>query len=209
MKDVIIVGAGHLGVDVFCLLDKINSISPKWNVKGFINDVPVDLSRYRLPIDIVGTIEGYQPTQNEVLVMAIGSPNGKESVARKLISRGAVFEKVIDPSVIVSSTAQIGTGSIVFGGSMVAPCAKVGKFTCIGNSSIIGMDSVLGDYSNTAAWVNIYQGVKVGNKCQLWSSSVILNTVGDDAVVGAGSVVISKVRPGTKVFGNPAKRMDF
>ena len=34
-------------------------------------------------------------------------------------------------------------------------------------------------------------------------------TVGDDAYICAGSIVFSKVKAGTKVFGNPAKRMDF
>ena len=33
--------------------------------------------------------------------------------------------------------------------------------------------------------------------------------IGDGATVGIGSVVISNVKAGTKVFGNPAKRMKF
>ena len=33
--------------------------------------------------------------------------------------------------------------------------------------------------------------------------------IGDGVTVGIGSVVISNVKAGTKVFGNPAKRMDF
>ena len=90
-----------------------------------------------------------------------------------------------------------------------APCAKIGNFTCIGNSSIVGMDAFVGDYSNMAAFVNVYQNVKVGRGCQIWSHSIILNSVGENAVVGAGSVVVSKVKPGTKVLGNPAKKIDF
>ena len=33
--------------------------------------------------------------------------------------------------------------------------------------------------------------------------------VGDDAFIGIGSVVINNVKAGTKVFGNPAKRIDM
>jgi len=33
--------------------------------------------------------------------------------------------------------------------------------------------------------------------------------VGDDAFVCAGSVVFTKVKPGIKVMGNPAKKMEF
>ncbi len=208
MKDIIIVGAGHLGIDVYGLLCSINDFSNKWNIKGFINDVPLDITRFRLPIGIIGSIENWQPSSNEVFAMAIGSPLGKKQVAEKLKARGAMFETLISPNASVARTAVIGEGAVVFAGSQIAPCATIGKFACIGNS-IIGMDATIGDYSNTAAWVNVYQDVIVGKRCQLWSHSVILNKVGDDAIVGAGSVVISKVRSGTKVFGNPAKKLDF
>lgn len=208
MKDIIIVGAGHLGIDVYGLLCSINNSSRKWNIKGFISDIPLDITRFSLPVGIIGSIVNWQPSSNEVFAMAIGSPLGKEQVAEKLKARGAMFETLISPNASVARTALIGEGVVVFAGSQIAPCATIGKFACIGNS-IIGMDATIGDYSNTAALVNVYQDVSVGKRCQLWSHSVILNKVGDDAVVGAGSVVISKVRSGTKVFGNPAKRLEF
>ena len=208
MKDIVIVGAGHLGIDIYWLICAINKSALRWNIKGFINDIPVDMERYRLPVGIIGSIEDWQPAANEVFAMAIGSPAGKECVAEKLKARGAMFETLVSPQAIVSETAEVGEGVAIFSGSKIAPCAKIGNFVCIGDS-IIGMDAVIGDYSNTAAWVNVYQNIKVGMRCQLWSHSIILNSVGDDAIVGAGSVVISEVRSGTKVFGNPAKKVDF
>jgi acetyltransferase-like isoleucine patch superfamily enzyme len=33
--------------------------------------------------------------------------------------------------------------------------------------------------------------------------------IGDGAYIGIGSVVISNIKAGTRVFGNPAKKMDF
>lgn len=209
MKDIIIVGAGHLGIDVYYLLEGINKAGGDWNIKGFINDIPLDLSRFQLPVGIIGRIDNWQPSPNEHFAMAIGSPGGKRKVAESLIFRGAQFETLISPSARVNPTATIGLGSIVFFDAVIAPCAKIGKFTCIGNSSIVGMDAFVGDYSNMAAFVNVYQNVKVGRGCQIWSHSIILNSVGENAVVGAGSVVVSKVKPGTKVLGNPAKKIDF
>lgn len=209
MKNVIIVGAGHLGLDVYYLIDEINRKERIWNVKGFINDIPVDLSRYRLPIGVIGTIDDWQPSADEVFVMAIGSPIGRERVATKLIARGAVFPAFVSPTARVYETATIGEGSVIFRDCTIGPCATLGKFSCIGHCTTVGFDAHVGDYSNTALRVNIYQDVKIGRRCQIWSHVVVLNTVGDDAVVGAGSVVIAKVKPGTRVLGNPAKRMEF
>ena len=69
--------------------------------------------------------------------------------------------------------------------------------------------SSIGDYSNTASYANIYQNVTVGSHVQIWSHAVILKDVEDYAVVGAGSVVVKKVKSGTKVFGCPARKVDF
>jgi serine acetyltransferase len=33
--------------------------------------------------------------------------------------------------------------------------------------------------------------------------------IGDGATIGIGSVVISNVKPGVTVFGNPAKKIDI
>lgn len=208
MKDLIIVGAGHLGIDVFSLVANLNIARQRWNIKGFINDIPVDLSKFRLPIGIIGTIEDWVPSPNEVFALAIGNPKGKETVAKKLKARGAVFPTLVNLQARVADTAELGEGVIVFNGSQIAPCAKIGDFSVIGHS-IVGMCSEIGAFSNTAAWVNVYQDVTIGKRCQLWSHSVILNSIGDDVVVGAGSVVVNKVKSGTTVFGNPAKRMDW
>ena len=208
MKDLIIVGAGHLAIDVYDLAYAINKVSPKWNIKGFINDVEVDLTRFKLPVGIIGPIEGWVPSGNEVFALAIGSPSGKERVAKKLKMRGASFETLVSPSAGVSGTAEIGEGVIISAGALIAPCARIGNFALIGHSSIIGFDAQIGDYSNTAAWVNVYQDVVVGRRCQIWSQSVILKAVGDDAVVGACSCVTRKVKSGATVFGVPAVRID-
>ena len=205
MKDIIIVGAGHLGLDVHSLICEINDLKPIWNILGFINDIQMDLSRFKLPIGIIGTIDGWKPSPNEFFAMAIGSPLGREKVANKLTARGAIFPTLISPRAKVYDSATIGEGSIIFGDSTIGPCATLGKFTCIGHSTSVGTDSVIGDYSNTALRVNVYQNVKIGRRCQIWSHSVVLNKIGDDAMVGAGSVVIAPVRVANKVLGNPAR----
>lgn len=210
MKDLIIVGAGHLGLDIYDLACAINihNALHQWRIKGFLNDIPVDLSRFQLPMGILGTIEDWVPSENEVFALAIGSPAGKERVADKLKRRGASFETLISPTAGVNRTAVVEEGSIVFGGALIAACARIGKFCSIGHSSIIGYDAQIGDYSNTAAFVNVYQDAIIGRRCQIWSQAVVLKSVGDDAVVGACSCVARKVKSGATVFGVPAVRID-
>ena len=208
MKDIIIVGAGHLGMDVYYTIKSINKIQPKWRIKGFINDIPVNLEEYKIPEKIIGTIKDYNPSPDERFVVAIGSPSGRENVVTLLKSKGAIFETIISPLARVNETAIVGEGAVILSSSKIAPLVEVGSFAVVGDSTIAFRAS-LGDYSNTASYANIYQELHVGKRVQIWSHAMILNDVEDDAIVGAGSVVVKKVKAGTKVFGNPAKRVDL
>ena len=84
MKDIIIVGAGSFGREMYYLIKSINAVSPRWNIKGFINDIPVDLKSKKITVPIIGTIKDWYPSENEVFAMGIASPHGKEKVAMLL-----------------------------------------------------------------------------------------------------------------------------
>ena len=209
MKDIVIVGAGHLGLDVYSLIKEINKVKPTWNIRGFINDIAIDIKNdYRIDSSIIGTIKEYEPTHDVSLAMAIGSCEGREKVADMLIKKGGVFETLISPSAKVNETATIGEGSLILSTSKIGHCVKLGRFVVIGDTTI-SYRSEVGDFSNTASYVNIYKELKVGHHSQIWSSSVILSNVGNYATVCAGSIVVKKVKDHTKVLGNPAKKIDI
>ena len=75
---------------------------------------------------------------------------------------------------------------------------------------MIGQDSIIDDYSTTTGYTNI-ASAHIGKRVFVGSHAVILNgkKVGDDAFVCAGSIVFSNIKAGTKVFGNPAKKIDL
>ena len=208
MKDIIIVGAGHLGIDVHTLINAINAVKMTWKIKGFLNDYCVDLKKYHIQEKVIGTIKEWVPTEDEHFVVAIGSPSGRKMVVNILKEKGARFETLISPHSFVHETVEIGEGCLIFSTSKLAPCVKIGNFVTIGDSTL-GQNVTIGDYSNTASYVNIYQDISVGERVQIWSHAIVLNNIEDDAVVGAGSVVLNKVKKGMHVFGSPAKRIDF
>jgi maltose O-acetyltransferase len=60
------------------------------------------------------------------------------------------------------------------------------------------------DSENINDW--IMRKTKVGNNVRIGSNSTILPvTIGDNVIIGAGSVVTKDIPSNTTVYGNPAK----
>ena len=208
VRNLVIVGAGHLALDVYGLINNINRGGKTWNVTGFLSDVEVDLAKEGIEEPILGPIHGWDPRADEEYVLAIGNVLAKEKIAEEMKAKGAKFATLISRTASVNVTASIGEGSMITGNSQIGRKVSIGRFCIIGDSTMAPHSSI-GDYSNTASYANIYQDISVGSHVQIWSHAVILKDVEDYAVVGAGSVVVKKVKSGTKVFGCPAKKIAF
>jgi len=203
MKDLIIVCAGGFGREVYYMAKSIG----KWNIKGFIDDNLHALDGVNIALPIIGTIKDWAPSDNEVFALGVSNPKTKEVIVGIMKAKGAKFETLIAPHSRVIETSTIGEGSIISGS--IGDCVKVGNFVNV-MGSMIGQDSEIGDFSTTTGYTNI-ASAKLGKRVFVGSHAVVLNgkKVGDDAFICAGSICFSNVKAGTKVFGNPAKKMDF
>lgn len=208
MKDIIIVGAGGFGREVLQWLTDINKKNATWNIKGFIDDNIHALENYTYPEKVLGTIEGWSPSENEVFACAISDPDIKERVVTLLKSRGAEFASVIHPDSSIGEYNELGEGVVIYPDARITVNVKIGNFVTFLHS-FAGHDVTIGDYSTIYGCSSLNGFVKVGNNVLISSHVDVIpeRKIGDHAFVGAGSVVIDNVKANTKVFGNPAKKM--
>lgn len=84
-----------------------------------------------------------------------------------------------------------------------------GREITIGDNSLISWDCCImdRDYHKLMSETEVFKPVHIGNNVWIGSRALILKgiTIGDGAVVAAGSVVTRDVAPRTIVAGNPAK----
>lgn len=203
MKDLIIVCAGGFGREVYYLAKSLG----KWNIKGFIDDNVHALDGVNIALPIIGTIKDWVPSENEVFALGVSSPKTKEAIVNIMKAKGAMFETLIALHSRIIETTTIGEGCIISGS--VGDCVKIGNYVNI-MGSMIGQDSVIEDFTTTTGYTNI-ASAHLGKRVFVGSHAVVLHgkKVGDDAFICAGSIVFNNVKAGTKVIGNPAKRMDF
>ena len=207
MKELIIVGAGGFGREVYYIAKEINRQEQKWIIKGFVDDDEHALDGINIEAPLLGSIQNWKVSENETFVLGMSSPKTKEIVVNLMKGKGASFETLISPMAHVIETATIGEGCIINGS--IGDCVKIGNYVNV-MGSMIGQDSTIDDFSTTTGYTNI-ASAHIGKRVFVGSHAVVLNgkKVGNDAFVCAGSIVFSNVKAGTKVFGNPAKRMVF
>ena len=207
MKDIIIVCAGGFGREAVDVIRDINKVEKQWNILGFLDDNPKALEGVRCKYNIIGSISDWQPKDSEWFALGIASPKIKERLSTMLKERGAKFATLIHPAAIISEEATIGEGCVIGGRSSIGDCAEIGNFVNIAGS-MIGQGSTIGDFSTTTGFTNIVSA-HLGKRVFVGSHAVVLNRikVGDDAIVGTGSIVFRNVKAGTKVLGYPAKKM--
>jgi len=210
MQELIIVGAGGFGRELLQWVKDINKVKQKWIIRGFIDDNLKALDNYECDYNIIGRIEDWQPRSSEVYACAIANPSIKEKVVNSLKLKNAMFTNIIHPTAIIGDFSKIGEGFVSYPNSCINVNVKIGDFVTLLSSSI-GHDAIIGDYSTISSYCDITGGVKIGKRVFLGSHVTIVpkRNVGDDAYIGAGSVVISHIKENIKVMGNPAKKFEL
>ncbi len=210
MKELIIVGANGFGREVLQWAKDTIAVKGNWVIKGFIDDNLMALNGYACDKKILGTIASWQPSENEVFTCAIAMPAVKEKIVRLLQSKGANFINLVHPTAIIGDYCEIGEGLLVTPRAKISPNVKIGNFVTILGSGA-GHDASIGDFSTISGNCSVNGHVVLGKRVFVGSNVCIAPSkkIGDDVFIGMGSIVVSNIKAGYKVMGNPAKKIDF
>jgi sugar O-acyltransferase (sialic acid O-acetyltransferase NeuD family) len=206
IKNLIIIGAGQFGREVFTWALQTISAGFPYRIKGFLDDKGNALDGYDYPVKILGSVENYKIEENDVFVGAIGDPKTKVKCYSLISQRGGRFINVIHPLANIGNNVQLGTGVVMAPFSSVTCDAYIGHHVTIGAFSNAGHDTTIGDWCQISSHCGINGGAILGQGVFLGSHACVIPRVkvGAWAFVGAGSVVVREVPPAVRVFGNPA-----
>jgi sugar O-acyltransferase (sialic acid O-acetyltransferase NeuD family) len=114
---------------------------------------------------------------------------------------------VIHPSAVVSPSARIGPGTVVLARAVVNAGAFIGADSIVNTGAIIEHDCMVGDHSHISPGAILGGGACIGAFAHVGLGARVLPHIhiGDDTVVGAGSVVIRDVAARLVVAGVPSR----
>lgn len=211
MKNLVIIGAGGCGREVLQWAKDINKVENRWNIKGFLDDDINALDGKECNIMVLSKIDDYVIEQEDEFICCIGNSNIRKMVVEKLKARNAVFTVLIHPNAVIADNCTLGEGVIIYPYALISDNAIIGDGCIINMHSSVAHDSVLGEYCTISAHCDITGMCKLGNRVFMGSASHVIpgSKIGDDVYICAGSTVMTRVRNGMKVLGNPAKIVKF
>jgi UDP-perosamine 4-acetyltransferase len=120
---------------------------------------------------------------------------------------GFEIVSLIHPTAVVSASAVLGGGVVLFAGVIINPEVRIGNNVIIATGSTIDHETVIEDNVLVSAGVTVGAGNTIKESALLALGAKIISrvTIGRNALVAAGAVVISDVPDNARVFGVPAR----
>lgn len=214
MNDIAIYGAGGFGREVACMLNKINSNIPTWNIVGFFDDGKIKGERISHLGSVIGGLRELNEWDRPISVaLCFGNPNTVKLIREKLTNPYIIFPNLIDPdfSIADKDTFSIGVGNIIKAHCSVTVDVSIGNFNMLNGYVSIGHDVKIGDYNTLMPGTRISGEVKIGNKNLLGADCFVKQQIkiGDNVTISPLSALLTKPKNGGTYIGNPAKIFKF
>ncbi len=202
MQNYVLIGTGGHATSI---LDLITSNGNK--VQYFVG-FNSDVKNFKgIPVIDVSIIDNLSKDLN--FVFGVGNFDIRNKVLEEIKGSNPSlhFPPLIHSTAFVSSSADIGLGTVVFANAYVGPNTKIGNFCVLNTATSIDHDCSIGDQNFLAPGTIIAGRVTTGEKCFFGMGSLVSNNVsiGQSSVVAANSFVNEKILSNSFVTGTPAK----
>lgn len=206
MLDVIIVGAGGFGREVYQWA-KDSLPAAQYRIKGFLSHRPEELNGFGLDEKILGDDISYAVQENDRFVLAIGDIESKKRIAERMKARDIKFITLIHPTAIVANSAYIGEGVILCPFVLVSAHVVLGDFVMMNFYSSCGHDAKVGRYGIFSPYASVNGFVMMEDEVFLGTHATVTGyrKVGQGARISANSVAMDDVPARAFVFGVPGK----
>lgn len=211
LKSLIIIGAGDFGREIYSWAKQSKDNESLWKIKGFIDDNRNVLDGFKYDVGIISGIGEYEPKPDDLFICAIGNIRLKKKLTSLILKKGGKFTNIIHPTVVIGENVRLGTGIILCPYVVISSDATLGDGVHINLHTSIGHDVKIGDWCFVGTSCALNGHVTLADSVFMGGHVIVLpsGSVGQGSVVGAGSLVVGRVKQHITVFGIPAKQMHF
>jgi len=208
MSNIVLIGGGNQAHYTIDIIER----EGKYTIAGIIDSIQeIGSERFGYKIlgrqeDILEIMEKYSVTGG---VISIGDNWGRSYVYEQIKSLAPNFKFInaIHPSVIIGNNVNIGQGVVAMAGCIFNPRATIGDFTFYATGAQVEHDCVVEDFASISAGSITGGYVRIGKHSAITLGVTIMDRleIGENTVVGSGSLVTKSLPSNVLAYGNPAK----
>lgn len=206
MEDIYILGIGRNTVTVMDLVEDCG-----YNISGLLHYNYDRTGEDYFGQKIVGCFEDLLKRESLTginFALSMGNLSIRREIYDRIIAKGGNIPTLIHKSCNISPRAIIGKGVQIMPGSIVQGDSVVGDDTVITVNTVIAHSSSVGNHCLISGNVMIGAYSHIGDMTHIGQGSTIVSgkvdRIGDNVIIGAGSVVLKDVPDNSVFVGNPA-----
>ncbi len=205
MKRLIILGAGGTAFDLIDIAHAMNKQNPLWEIIGYLDDNLNLQGKIIYGYPVIGTIPDSEKFPDTFFASSIGDayrPELRKFVREKVPFSNERFASLIHPTAIISETASIEPGAIIYGNVTLSAMVKVGHDVFLCGNTFLGHECVVGNHCVLSVGSFLASDVNVGDCCYLGVGVMIRHQIkiGQNSLIGMGTKVVKDVPSKTKLI---------
>ena len=125
--DLVVIGAGGHGRELWSVLRDVNRAAPTWNLLGMVDDGDVDTARLeRVGATVLGKL-GWLDARPVAYALGIGAPAARRSIVDRFGAH--IAATVVAPGASIGLDVELGDGVVIFERSTVTTNVRIGPHT--------------------------------------------------------------------------------
>jgi sugar O-acyltransferase (sialic acid O-acetyltransferase NeuD family) len=208
-RPLLLLGAGGLARET---LAAVRALPDVWRPVGALDDDPRLHGRQIDALPVLGEVEQVHDHESTAVIACIANvrrPASRAALDARLALPAERWATIVHPAASLAQGVEVGYGSILLAGAVVTAPQRLGHHVVAMPHVVLTHDNQVDDYATLAGGATLGGGVRIRPSAYLGQRSVIREyvEVGEEAVVGMGSVVLSDVPARETWAGVPARRL--
>ncbi|MFC9786523.1 NeuD/PglB/VioB family sugar acetyltransferase [Rhodococcus sp. NPDC127528] len=179
-------------------------------VIGFLDDDVLLHGTSVSGLPVLGGLAAAEDHPDAEFVVCVGSGRTRSVIVDRLSQCGIGddrFATLIDPSVRVPTTCNVGVGSILLAQTVLTANVEVGRHVVVMPHVVLTHDDRVDDFATLCAGVVLGGGVRVGRLAYLGMNACVREKihVGANAVLGMGATLLTDLPEAQTWAGVPAR----
>jgi len=140
-------------------------------------------------------------------IVAIGNNTIRIQKQYELQKHNARIISLIHPRAVVSSYADIASGTVIMANAVINPAVKIGQACIVNTAATIDHDCIIANGVHVSPGAHLAGNISIGENSWLGIGCSVKQgvTIGRNVVVGVGAAVVTDIHDDNIAVGVPAK----